>query len=62
MFVNNAIIFGCPLIHWVVDPEDEYAEFECDVTEQYSMPCSEVIKLKCPRPSCHICRTIGKPP
>ena len=46
MFVNNAIIFGCPLIHWVVDPEDEDAEFECDVIQQYGMPRSEIIKLK----------------
>ena len=47
MFVNHAIIFGCPLIHWVVDPEDKYAEFECGVMEQYGTPCSGVIKLKC---------------
>ena len=47
MFVNYAIIFGCPLMYWVADPEEAYAEFECDVTEQYSTPCSEVIKLKC---------------
>ena len=46
MFVNHEIIFGCPLIHWVVDPEDEDAEFECDVMEQYGTPCSEIIKLK----------------
>ena len=46
MFVNHAIIFGCPLIHWVADPEDEYAEFECDIMKQYGTPCSEIIKLK----------------
>ena len=44
MFVNHAIIFGCPLIHWVVDPEDEYAEFECDVTEQYGTPVKSELR------------------